>query len=120
MALSSLEPAEAGVMRGHRQAALALRALQRRRRNLWLVLPGIQEKALPSTPVTTDVVAQHLLRHAVVAHQFAHRAQHRIVAKALPEEPGAIAAQQDRRQDHEIRTTIRQPHRQPLARGAGR
>ena len=51
------------------------------------------------------VVAQHLLRHAVLAHQFAHQPQHGIVAKAVIEEPGAIAArriggrQQDQQHD---------------------
>ena len=44
---------------------------------------------------------QHLLCHAVFAHQLADNPEHGIVAVTVIKEPGAIAAQQNRRQGEE-------------------
>ena len=84
-----------------------------------MVLPGIQENTLPSTLVTTASSAQHLLRHAVLAHQFVHHGQYRAAAETVIEEPGAIAAQAAPAAGSRSAARIRHPHRQPLERCGG-
>jgi hypothetical protein len=46
-----------------------------------------------------DIVAQHLMGQAVAADQFGDAVHYRIVAEALPQKPGAIAARQQNRQE---------------------
>jgi len=46
-----------------------------------------------------NVVAQNPVRQSILSQHYGHRAQHRIVLEALIDEPGAIAARDQQRQE---------------------